>query len=212
MNVVDLSHTLSADMPVYPGTEQPQFYTGCSLEEDGFLEQKITMYSHTGTHVDAPAHLLKNGKTLGQLGIEHFCGPALLLNFDSSKGKKIELSSLLPHEKEIKNVDFLLIHSGWSVYWGKEKYFSDYSTLSVEAAQWLSKLQLKGIGLDTISADVSDTEDYPVHKILLRQNIVIVENLTNLLLLPHAHVTFSCLPLKFEDADGSPVRAVAMYK
>ncbi len=212
MNTVDLSHTLSADMPVYPGTEQPKFYTGCSLEEDGFLEQKITMYSHTGTHVDAPAHLLKNGKTLGQLGIDHFYGPALLLNFDSSNGKTIELSSLLAHEKEIKNTDFLLIHTGWSTHWGTEKYFSDYSTLSVEAAQWLSGLQLKGIGLDTISADVADTVNFTVHKILLGKDIVIVENLTNLLLLPDTNITFSCFPLKLKHADGSPVRAVAMFE
>lgn len=212
MNIVDLSHTLSADMPVYPGTEQPQFVTGCSIEEDGFLEQKITMYSHTGTHVDAPAHLLKDGKTLGQLGINHFCGSALLLNFESSNETTIELLSLLVHEKEIKQVDFLLLYTGWSKYWGTATYFSGYTTLTVEAAQWLSGLQLKGVGLDTISADVSDTEDYPVHKKLLGKDIVIVENLTHLHLLPQTNFTFACFPMKFEHADGSPVRAVAMYE
>ncbi len=209
MRIVDLSHTVSPNMPVYPGTEQPIFITGCSIEEIGFLEKKITMYSHTGTHVDAPAHLIKDASTLDLLAIEHFHGSALMLNFGNDKSKTINVSSLEPYEKEIEKIDFLLIHTGWSKYWGTEKYFSDYTVLSLEAANWLSKFQLKGLGLDTISADISETDDYPIHKILLKKNTIIIENLINLLSLPISIFTFSCFPIKFEDADGSPVRAVA---
>jgi len=209
MRIVDLSHTVSPNMPVYPGTEQPIFITGCSIEKIGFLEKKITMYSHTGTHVDAPAHLIKDATTLDLLAIEHFHGSALMLNFENDKSKTINVSSLEPYEKEIEKIDFLLIHTGWSKYWGTEKYFSDYTVLSLEAANWLSKFQLKGLGLDTISADISETDDYPIHKILLKKNTIIIENLINLLSLPISIFTFSCFPIKFEDADGSPVRAVA---
>jgi len=209
MRIVDLSHTVSPNMPVYPGTEQPIFITGCSIEEIGFLEKKITMYSHTGTHVDAPAHLIKDASTLDLLAIEHFHGSALMLNFENDKSKTINVSSLEPYEKEIEKIDFLLIHTGWSKYWGTEKYFSDYTVLSLEAANWLSKFQLKGLGLDTISADISETDDYPIHKILLKKNTIIIENLINLLSLPISIFTFSCFPIKFKDADGSPVRAVA---
>ena len=53
MRIIDLTHPISEDMPVYPGTEPPIFETGCSIEEAGFLEKKITLYSHTGTHIDA---------------------------------------------------------------------------------------------------------------------------------------------------------------
>jgi len=209
MRIVDLSHTVSPNMPVYPGTEQPIFITGCSIEEAGFLEKKITMYSHTGTHIDAPAHLIKDANTLDLLGIEHFHGSTLMLNFENDKSKKIDVSSLEPYGKEIETIDFLLIHTGWSKYWGTEKYFSGYPALTSEAANWLSKFQLKGLGLDTISADVSETADYPVHKTLLKKNIIIIENLINLLALPGFIFSFSCFPIKFEDADGSPVRAVA---
>jgi arylformamidase len=207
MRIVDLSHTVSPNMPVYPGTEQPIFITGCSIEEIGFLEKKITMYSHTGTHVDAPAHLIKGANTLDLLGIEHFHGPALMLNFENDKS--INVSSLEPYEKEIEKIDFLLIHTGWSKYWGTAKYFSDYPVLSLEAADWLSEFQLKGLGLDTISADISETDDYLIHKILLNKSIIIIENLINLLSLPGSTFIFSCFPIKLEDADGSPVRAVA---
>ena len=209
MKIIDLTHTVSPNMPVYPGTEQPVFVTGCSIEEDGFLEKKITFYSHTGTHVDAPAHLIKNHNTLDSLSIEHFHGPALMLNFENSGSNLIDVVFLEPYSKNIAIIDFLLIHTGWSKHWGTERYYSGYSVLSLDAANWLSKFKLKGIGLDTISADPADTHDYPVHKAFLQKDTIIIENLRNLLSLPNSPFTFSCFPIKFQEADGSPVRAVA---
>lgn len=209
MKIIDLTHILSPNMPVYPGTEQPVFITGCSIDENGFLEKKITMYSHTGTHVDAPAHLLKKHKTLDLLPIEHFHGSALMLNFENCVSNIIDVADLEPYSNDIRQVDFLLIHTGWSKHWGSEAYYSGYNVLSLGAAIWLSKFKLKGVGLDTISADPADTRDYPVHKTFLQKDIIIIENLKNLLLLPSTIINFSCFPVKFEDADGSPVRAVA---
>ena len=209
MKTIDLTHSISPNMPVYPGTEPPIFITGCSIEEAGFLEKKITLYSHTGTHIDAPAHLIKGAKTLDLLPIEHFYGNALLLNRADIKSHTIGIKELEPHQETIKHVEFLLIHTGWSRYWGAEKYFSGYPVLSLEAADWLGRFGLKGFGLDTISADKADSQDFPVHNIFLQNDTIIIENLTNLEKLPRTLFTFSCFPLKFKDADGSPVRAVA---
>ena len=209
MKIIDLTHTVSPEMPVYPGTEQPVFMTGCSLEGNGFLEKKITLYSHTGTHVDAPAHLLEDAETLDSLAIEHFYGTALMVNFEKSASTTIDVNDLEFYTKELEKVDFLLLHTGWSEYWGSEKYFSDYPVLTAEAAEWLNKFHLKGVGLDTISADTTDTRDYSVHKILLRENTIIIENLAHLALISVSLFAFSCFPMKFENADGSPVRAVA---
>ncbi len=102
--------------------------------------------------------------------------------------------------------------TGWSQYWGTEQYFSDYPVLSLEAADWLSRFGLRGFGLDTISADEADSQDFPVHKAFLRNDMIIIENLTNLEKLPCSRFLFSCFPLNFEDADGSPVRAVAFIE
>ncbi len=212
MKLVDLTHSISPNMPVYPGTEQPVLTTGCSIDKDGFLEKKITFYSHTGTHIDAPAHLLKAGKTLNKLPIEHFYGPALLLNFDTVPTQTIEVKDLQSYQDKIRAVDFLLLHTGWSQYWGSDKYFANFPVLSVEAAHWLSTLGLKGIGLDTISADTADSEEFLVHKALLEKDTCIIENLSNLAALPGDQFEFSCLPLSFEDADGSPIRAVAILQ
>lgn len=209
MKIIDLTHTVSPDMPVYPGTEQPVFIAGSSIEEAGFLEKKITLNSHTGTHVDAPAHLLKDADTLDSLAIEHFHGPALLVNIEMLAAKTINVSDLEFYTKELEKVEFLVIHTGWSKYWGTDEYFSNYPVLTVESANWLNNFRLKGLGLDTISADTADARDYPVHKTLLQRNTIIIENLTNLSSLPVSLFTFSCFPIKFENGDGSPVRAVA---
>lgn len=212
MKIIDLTHSISPNMPVYPGTEPPIFLQGCSIDEIGFLEKKITLYSHTGTHIDAPAHLIKGSKTLDQLQIEHFHGKALVLNFANSKCRTIDIKELEPHQKSIIQVEFILMHTAWSQFWGTDKYFSDYPVLSLEAADWLSGFDLKGIGFDTISADKTDSQDFPVHKAFLQKDTIIIENMTNLGELPCNQFIFSCFPLSFENADGSPVRAVAFIE
>lgn len=207
--LIDLTHPIHEDMPVYPGTEQPVISTGCSIEQDGFLEKKITFYSHTGTHMDAPAHLIKGGKYLDQYDISRFYGSAIVVHLELNEDKSIDLGVLNPVENQLKNIDFLLIHTGWSRYWGTDDYFANFPVLTPEAAEWMAGIGLKGIGFDVISADSADTRTYPIHKILLGSDMVIVENLANLDQLHEGAFEFSCFPLHFQQADGSPIRAVA---
>jgi len=208
--LIDLTHPIFEGMPVYPGTEPLLLKTECTLEEIGFLEKKITLFSHTGTHMDAPAHLIKDAKTLDEFPVDHFYGKAVLLDYTGITGSYIKLNDLGPYEEAIRDVDFILIYTGWSKYWGRNKYFANYPVLTFDAADWLSEFSLKGIGLDTISADTIDTVEYEVHKSFLGNNTVIIENLTNFNLLPSNQFIFSCFPMSFKDADGSPVRAVGI--
>ncbi|MCP4548721.1 MAG: cyclase family protein, partial [bacterium] len=166
MKVVDLSHPLSPDMPVYPGTDPPLFTPVCSFDDFGFREKKITMVSHTGTHIDAPAHILGEGKTLDQFPIDHFVGKALLLDLTSIKKTHIDIYELEPHQHTLRDAQFLLLHTGWSRLWGTDEYFSDYPTLSPEAARWLAERGLRGLGVDMISVDETGSHDLPIHKIL----------------------------------------------
>ena len=209
MEIIDLTHFITPDMPVYPGTEPPVLISEFSVDEAGFMEKKIIFYSHTGTHIDAPAHLIKDAKTLDRLPIEQFYGSAFLLNLADVYRKTIDIKELEANVGIIKKTDFLLIHTGWSLHWGTARYFSDYPVLSTEAAKWLTKFDLKGIGFDTISADSADSKDFSIHKFFLKNDTIIIENLVNLDILPSNQFIFSCFPLKFKDADGSPVRAIA---
>ncbi len=210
MRIIDVTHIIANDMPVYPGTEQPVLTTACEIETDGFLEQKITFYSHTGTHIDAPAHIIKGAATLDLLPIHQFYGRAVRVDITPDAGDAITMEHLIAHRGIIQGADFLLLHTGWSRWWGQKRYFVDYPVLTPDAAEWLRGLKLKGVGLDTISADRFDSLDFPVHKTLLGSDCIIIENLTNLDKLPNHSFLFSCFPLNFKQADGSPVRAVAI--
>lgn len=197
-------------MPVFPGAEPPVFRTAGSIDEVGYAEKRITLSSHTGTHLDAPAHLIKGSKTLDLLPTGQFYGMAFLLNLTDLVNRIIGIEKLEPHRAAINQNEFLLVHTGWSRYWGRAEYFSDYPVLSPDAADWLGGLGLKGVGLDTVSADEFDAAGLPVHRILLGYDTLIIENLTNLDRLDDDRFVFSCFPLYLEDADGSPARAVAI--
>lgn len=210
MKIIDLTHTICSDMPVFPGTEQPVFRNANTLENDGFREAEITMYSHTGTHIDAPAHMLKDGKTLDELEVDHFVGKAIILDFSTSEINTIDIEDLKRYEEDIKNVEFVILKTGWNKYWGKDKYYKDFPSLSEESAKWLTRFNLKGVGIDAISIDNIDSTEFKIHKILLEKNILIIENLVNLDDIKDKYFTLSILPLKNKDADGSSVRAIAM--
>jgi arylformamidase len=210
MNIVDLSHTISPDMTVYPGTEPPVFSTACTIEGMGFMEKKITLYSHTGTHMDAPSHIIPGAKTLDQMPPDRFVGKGAVVDLRVNRGSIIDIELLKPHQGRIERSEFLLLHTGWGDLWGEEAYLSGYPVLSHDAATWLAGFTLKGIGADTISADEAQSLTFPIHTLFLKRDIVIIENLTNLNALPDKEFLFSCFPLKMEKADGSPVRAVAL--
>ncbi|GAB6905865.1 Cyclase family protein [Desulfosarcina cetonica] len=210
MRIVDLSHVLEAQMPLFPGTQPPRFADSARIDTDGYREKRITLSVHTGTHLDVPAHILASGETLDQLPVETFCGSAFLLDRSRASDGPIQPTDLTAHETAILESDYLILNTGWSRYWGDARYFSDFPVLSLPAADWLAHAGLKGVGMDTLSADLLDAPGLPVHHRLLAAGMVIVENLTNLAAIPAGRFLFSCLPLNIKNGDGSPVRAVAM--
>lgn len=212
MKVIDLTHLIIERMPVFPGTEGPKFEEGNTLEKDGFRESRITMYSHTGTHIDPPGHILPDGLLLHQFPVDHFVGKGAVIDLTASKSPVISREDLLQYGDLINNIDYLLLRTGWDKYWGSPTYFRDYPVLTQEAVIWLTGYKLKGLGVDTISVDRIDAGDFPNHRILLGQGMVIIENLTNLDSLNKQPFIFSCLPLKYREGDGSPLRAVALLE
>lgn len=197
-------------MPVFPGTEPPIFAPANTLAADGFLETKLTIYSHTGTHIDAPAHMLVDGLSLDEISVENYIGQAVLADLTPIHSELIKINHLVPLQHLIEKVDFLLLHTGWAKHWGTDQYFRQYPVITPETAEWLGQFKLKGIGVDTISVDRLESTSFPIHHILLARGLLIIENLTNLHLLDTPTCLFSCLPIKTKNADGAPVRAVAI--
>ena len=214
MNLIDLSHLLNENISVYPDTLSPKFEVSNIVEKDGFTEKKITMASHSGTHIDAPSHILKDAKSLDQFPLDKFVGTAIVIPCQDKE--EITMECLQSYEDRIAQVDFILFYTGWQYKWNTKDYFSDSPTPTRDAAQWLTKFKLKGIGIDSFSADkiisahIVTEENLPNHHILLGKEILLIESLTNLDKLPENVFSFHCLPLNIENADGSPVRAIAM--
>ena len=212
MRFIDLTHLLNSDISVYPGTEKPIFEQANMVEKDGFAEQKITMNTHTGTHMDAPAHMLVEGKSLDQFSADSFFGKAISIDCTGFSGANIEIEDLLSFEKKIEKVDFVLLRTDWSKKWKTSEYFGAFPTLSAAACEWLTRFNLKGIGLDVISIDPVGSTDLTNHHIVFHNGMLIIENLTNLSELGGDYFKFLCFPLKIEKADGSPIRAVAIFE
>ena len=212
MKVIDLTQLISADMPVYPGTEQPKLEVANTYEKDGFRETLISFYSHTGTHMDAPFHIFGERTSLDVMPAEQFVGKALVIDCrDVGEGGEIGMEYI---DKALADeAEFLLFNTGWDENWGKEKYFGEYPVVSMEVCQYLLDSKKKGVGFDVIGIDPVSDINLTRHKMLLSQrDIVIIENLTNLDKIGGGLFTFAALPLKYKDADGAPIRAVAMLE
>lgn len=213
MKIIDLTHTMSREMPVYPGTEKPKFDPANTYEKDGFKETRISMFSHTGTHMDPPAHLFPGRTTLDTFDASQFVGRACVIDCtDLVEGGRITMAHISRNRENADKAEFILFRTGWDRYWGKEEYFGDYPYIDEEVAEYLMQGK-KGVGLDVIGLDPIADENLTLHKKLLWENeIVIIENLTNLDQLGNGLFTFCALPLKYENADGSPIRAIAMME
>jgi kynurenine formamidase len=210
MEVVDLTHAICADMPVFPGTPPPILENAFVIERNGFAEKMLHLVSHTGTHIDAPGHILPGAPRLDAFAAGSFVGAGVVLDASSVRGRSVGLADIERYGERLRGAAFALLHTGWAKFWGTDDYFGRYPVLAPEAAGWLAGFGLQGYGVDAISADEIDSTALPVHRALLGRGMLIVENLAGLEPLLEREFTFSCLPLKIADADGSPIRAVAI--
>ena len=211
MRVIDLTHAIEPEMTVFPGTAPPAALPIRTLETHGHNEKRLALTTHTGTHMDAPAHLIDGAQTLDSLEAGQFAGRGLVIDV-RDMGPEIGVDVLEARRAELAACDYLLLRTGWDEKWKTEGYLSGFPALSPEAAAWLAGQNMKGLGVDCISVDLIDSTELPVHHAVLGAGMVIVENLKGLGELPAEPFTFLALPLPVEGADGSPVRAVALIE
>ncbi len=211
MKLIDLSHEIEENMPLFPGTSPIAIETLHTVAKDGFAEKRLSFTTHVGTHLDAPAHMLSNGRTMEALPVEQFWGRAKVADVRSWVGKEIP-ADFVRSFLEPKAPDFLLLYTGFAARWGNPDYFGDFPVLSETAARVLADSSVKGLGLDAPSVDPMTASVYTIHLTLFKAGKIIIENLTNLHLLRAKEFTLSVFPLKVKNADGMPVRAVAILE
>jgi arylformamidase len=196
----DLTRVISSNMQVYPGDPTPELKPHSTLENNGASVTKITLGSHTGTHVDAGSHFLSDGNSIDDERLDKFVGEAMIIDVSGMRREGITAKDLDRHK--VKRDDIILLSTG-SGY-----RLTDFAYLEVSAAEWICKHSAKCVGIDTLSVEKYGRKDAPVHKLLLSSNVGIVENLANLERFVGKRLFFACLPLPLKGADGSPVRAV----
>ncbi|MEG0855219.1 MAG: cyclase family protein [Terrisporobacter sp.] len=211
MKIFDLTHSITNNMTIFPGGKQPENTVISNVKENGYKETAIRMQSHNGTHMDAPAHVLEHGVSLDKIDVINFVGMAALIDCTSvGEGGIINYDIIEKNKDIIEQAEFLIFHTNWSKYWNTEKYLGAYPVLSEEVIDYIINSKKKGIAFDTISLDPIDSPDLAKHQRILGNNILIFENLTNLDLINSESFVFCALPLKFENSDGAPIRAIAM--
>jgi kynurenine formamidase len=209
--IVDLSYPLDPATPVYPDYPPVEISileaTGQILPDRRALNSsRLAVGMHCGTHMDAPFHFFERGRTIDQIPLERFAGPAFRLDLRAKiSGGHIAKEHLEPHAARLREFPKVVLHTGWAERWGTPEYFSEHPLMSAEAAQFLVESGVHLVGLDMPSVD---RPPFPAHLTLLGNDVVIVENLTNLEVLPGVFELI-VLPLKITAREASPVRAIA---
>ncbi len=198
-----------------------------TLEKDGWNATTLHLYSHCGTHMDAPTHFGVPGQTIDQIPLDRCMGPAWVVDpvcsgpvraYPDNASRRhyeralIHVDDLGQVVDKIRHGEGLLLRTGWSRRVGDPSYRDDLPRVSLELAEWCVAKRVRMLGVEPPSvADVNNLEELTaVHKVLLEAGVVIVEGLANLDQIRCEKVTFMAFPLKVAGGDGAPVRAFAL--
>jgi arylformamidase len=212
--VLDLSLPLYHNCVWTPFLPLPEVTRTAHVGLEGYQMERVTIYTHTGTHIDAPAHLLKDGATLDTVAVERFQGAAVPVDlYHKGAREPITAQDFEPYESRIEPGDFVLLCTGWGTKAGPTReYVFQSPWLRVDAANYLIEKGIKGVGIDHPSiSGMEEEEDLPTHQALLGAGVLILEGLAlprELLELPKWYLV--ALPLPLRGASGAPARVVAM--
>ncbi len=209
MRVIDLSLPVNNRMPGVDIADAKR------LERDGWNASTLSLYSHCGTHMDAPFHFLPDGATLDQQDLNVCVGSATIVNVAPAAPQQlITVADLGELADDVEPGARLLFRTDWYKRCGTPEYRELLPRISLELAEWLVEHQVALIGVEPPSvADVNNMQELTdVHQTLFRGNVLIVEGLAHLDQIQSAEFDFIALPMQITGGDGSPVRAIAIEK
>lgn len=216
--LIDLSHTLATGMQQVATLPPVEVCRVRSLSEGSVTNaQSLTLSGHSGTHIDAPLHVIDGLDSIDVLAADRFVGPGIALEIARGPLGTIDADDLEAAARgQVRTGDIVLLHTGWDERYGTPAYVSEYPTLTLAAADWLLAHGVRLVGLDMLSPDLpperrAPDAGLPVHKRLLGNGVLIGENLRGLGQLVGRRLHVSALPIKVADGDGAPARIVAEY-
>lgn len=224
MNYIDLTLELHDGLVTYQSHPPISIKPSSTFESSGhryippcigFQSSMIAFSDHSGTHVDAPSHFLKDGGSVESMDIRKLLGNGLLLDVTPWKNPDEPVTAEMLKEAErtqglyVEKGDIVLIRT-WKGQWGEEGFF-EAKALDASAGHWLAEKEIHVVGLDLPNIDIHDNMKREVHLALLSKEICIVENLVNLDKVPkHSRFIFMGMPLKLRGATASPIRALVI--
>jgi arylformamidase len=208
--IIDISLGIEPGMPVWPDDPPVELESaGAVAAGDPANVSALRLGTHTGTHVDPPAHFFDGGRTVDQLDLDVLVGPATVLDLSGTAGPigPAELGGAGLAD----TVERVLLRTDNSDLWRRRPLLMPerYVTLSPAGARWLVDRGVRLVGADFLSVESPIDGRYPVHELLLGAGVVLVEGL-DLSAAPAGDYLLACLPLKVTGGDGAPARAVLL--
>jgi len=200
--IYDVTIPLSVSLPGYPGDPTVEVVPVAQIAQgDTANVSRVTLSSHSGTHLDAPRHFFEHGTTIDALDPDLLVGPAQVCAV--TRPGHITADDL--RDLHLHGVRRVLFKTRNSALWGAPGFQPDYIALTASAAHLLVELGVGLVGIDYLSVDAFAAQDFPVHRILLGAGILILEGLDFRAVAPGAYELLA-LPLCLKGGDGAPAR------
>ncbi|MGZ5126835.1 MAG: cyclase family protein [Burkholderiales bacterium] len=210
---LDLSHVLSNDLPTVPFFPAPRFEQIMTQPQRPMNVTEMQMVVHLGTHVDAPRHFFSDGPAFHEIPLDRLHGRGVVWHIEKPDYGVIDVTDFDRARPHINAGDILAIFTGWSRYFGQERY-DRHPNLSVEAAEWLVAKRVKLVAVDFVTPDLAVNRreqgfNWPVHHVLLGRGVLVSEHITNLESLAGQRAEFMFSALNIRNSDGAPARVLA---
>jgi kynurenine formamidase len=225
--VQDLTHTITPETPVFPGNPQPVIEPLRTFEQDGYYANKLTFAEHTGTHMDAPAHIVEGAAYANELPVEQFFAPLAVIDISeraaSDPDAQLMPDDLLAWESEHGQLPagaFVAMNSGWEARIGDPASFINAGEDGVlhfpgfhpDAAAFLvEEREITGIGVDTLSLDFGAATQFVTHVTVLQTGKYGLEGLAALASVPPAGALIVVGGPKVVVGSGGPSRVMALF-
>jgi len=208
MRVIDLTMRITPSIRVFPGSPQPYFIPWSKLDSHGYDSELMFMSTHTGTHIDAPSHFVPDLESIDKIPPNRLISSAILIKMSRTANQLIERDDL--ENYQLEEGYSVVIATGWGNRVSKSNYMIENPGLSEQAARYLVKRKINAVAIDGPSIDAGLENKFAAHRVLLKQKILIAENLCNLDKLSTGRFTLVLSPLKLGGATGSPARVLAI--
>jgi len=209
MKIIDISWPISAATTGYKDKNVVAFTQVKSFSKDNAFETHLTLSSHSGTHVDAPLHFLKDGLTIDEIKLDRLIGMATVLDLTMCP-EAIGYDELKIHESRINAGDIILLKTANSLKLATEKFTPHFVYLHASGADYLASKKVKAVGIDYLGIE-RDQPGHETHVTLFNHDIVIIEGLRLDPVVPGRY-EFYCLPLYCIGVEAAPARAILIER